>query len=126
MKKEILIKAILPIFREWSQKEVSDIMMRSDSKYISIFLENLSNGGKVSELFKYGISFVDVRDKSERENLSEYFFLLSEIKKLPEEARSFALDVSVFLEDNVDTNINEYKNFDPYKIYNAEIESKVL
>lgn len=72
-----------------------------DNRHVAFALSRLAAPhADFEELFEYGIDQLERSHEAlNMKHLSAYFFLLSEIKALPSQARDFALNVSVHLED---------------------------
>lgn len=95
-----------------------------DNTFINHLLHTLlPRQATFHELLEYGLQQL-AKASAPRKNypLSAYFFLLSELADVPDEARDFALDVSVYCEGAFEYS-NYYRALDPHSAYLKEIES---
>ncbi len=82
------------LFFERVEKEGMD-------NHLSFLVEILEQDDpSLKALFDYGIAHLPADDKRPNTALASFFFFISEIALMPEEAQSFAADLMVFCEED--------------------------
>jgi hypothetical protein len=84
-------------------KELLHIAERDNNKYIDLLLCELALPEvSTMKLFRYGMDNLPENTMRPNMELSTFFLVLSEIKGLPPDASSFAVDLMVYCENDPD------------------------
>lgn len=85
-------------FKDEFKDEAEKLLIASEDEYFSFFnIMLVGDGNILQKLGDYGIDRIN--ERGENISLSNYFFLMSCLKGISDEVRSFFMDVMVFCED---------------------------
>ncbi len=102
-------------FNEDTRQEIRDLFDDNQNEHLVFLKKALQKNDnilkKIPVFVEYGLS--RVRDDEDNFALSDYFFILSEIRGLSDDVHSFFTDVMIYCEDKMInfTNASQIKNY---------------
>lgn len=104
-----------------TQKTISEFFKNNeDNQYVKLLIREVaSDNFSLKKSIEYGLSQIS-KVKEEKNYLSPYFFLLSELKNIDSRVRDFILDTSVWCE-GADDYSQYFLTFSPAEIYDEKI-----
>ncbi|MEK7652376.1 MAG: hypothetical protein AAB334_00260 [Patescibacteria group bacterium] len=111
------IGVINKILKSGSEQSFLNIINKKRlGKYENFLISKLSvNPVPIEEIFKFGIENLPTDELRPNLSLSSYFFVITEIKELPEELYNLAMEAMIYCKN--DSDVPTKSLFDLNKIY---------